>query len=87
MQEWTIIDKDEHRVVSDSEWGDVDVQDGGDRIYDVDGTPVAACQMVGIAISCGLGPCSDGETYIIDATWVKDASGMGIRTECLKETF
>ena len=78
-QEWTITDHDntEHGVQTDSEWGDIDVQDGGDREFDVEGTPVSARTIVEAAISAALGPTQDGEEANIDAAWLEQARAFG----------
>ena len=78
LQEWTVISDDEHRVVSNSKWGSVQIEDGGDRVFDIAGTPVCAGQMAGCAISMGHGPTEDGEECPIDAAWIEGAVASGV---------
>lgn len=83
-QQWTITDiSGEHRVVSDSEWGSVVIEEGGKRIYDVAGTPVCAGQIVGCTIA--MDPMEDMESRAIDAAWLAKVIESGARADCLAD--
>jgi len=86
-QKWTIIDKDgnEHCVTSDSEWSHVVIKKGGNKIFDINGVQINSGQMVAIAISCGLGPTTDGEDYEITENWIKEVEASGIDRKYLAD--
>jgi len=86
-QRWVIIaDGDEHQVESRSQWGCVDITKGGERLYDVAGTPICAGQIVGCAISVLPGPVEDGDNTTIDAEWLDRVCESGVRRDCLTES-
>jgi hypothetical protein len=83
-QKWTIIDdKHQHHVVSDSEWGDMNIVSGGKRIFNVEETQICAGQIVASAISVVSNPTEDGESVIIDDAWVNEIIKNGVSRDSL----
>lgn len=84
-QEWLITDHDggEHTVESDSEWGDVAIESGGDRMFDIGGTPVIASQIVACEISAVPNCTIDGDETEVNAEWLQRVLEAGVRRDCL----
>lgn len=81
-QEWEI---DGHTVVTDAEWGNVDIVSGGSLTGTIDGRQMNLGHVVATVISTGTGPCSDGETGLLDAEWVASITEMGVDPDMLDQ--
>lgn len=85
-QRWIITDgKREIKVISETDDGSITIEKGGKELVNIAGTPINTGQIVGVAISVALGPCDDGEEYVLDATWLKRVKDDGFNVEYLCE--
>ena len=79
IQEWTIINgSNEHKVISESEWGHVEIVSGGDKKFKIGDHIVTASDIIGITISTIPLITNDGEYCEIDENWIKECAKYGI---------